>query len=630
MMKGRQRIILGALLALLLLSLGAVWLTHGWANYRDRLRAIRSASKNSSDRVDTRALDMAQQVADLAVTRTEQEYAQSALRLADHSVDLAFAAALENAAENPPPLTPETRQITGHIQAAETSVAADQDHVAKLTARLAKARGSRKSALQGQLDLAQAQLSLDQDELADAHQDLIRAGGDRRAGIQAQLDQHEAAATHDESVRALASANANAATAAPSIELVQSASLLPQLKAWLSLRAKEKLILQAQQNAIDRGATLSTSHDALEKELDEEEAQKKIIHRNATETAGPANAPPANGPAQPESDLALLTHLANGRKALSELNQQIQDEKELTAVYSDWLAFVNVRKQAFVHGLLVSGFWIVLIGLFIFLANEGVQHLFGALTPERQELHTMRAVSLFGVQALGVVLILLVIFGVPSNFATLAALAGAGLTIALKDFIVGFFGWFILMGKNGIRPGDWVEINGIGGEVVSVGPLHTVLLETGSWSDAGHPTGRKVTFVNSFAIEGHYFNFSTSGQWLWDELQVLAPPGSDPYVLAETIQKMAADDSAANAKLAEQEWNRVTPNNAQRAFSATPSMIVRPTEYGMSILVRYITRANERHDVRARLYRAIVELLQKQVSQAATEKPVSVSAPGRT
>jgi predicted negative regulator of RcsB-dependent stress response len=179
-MKGRQKIILGALLALLLLTLGAVWLTHGWANYRDRLRAIRSSSKNSSDRVDTRALDMAQQVADLAVTRTEQEYAQSALRLADHSVDLAFATALEDAAENPPPLTPETRQITGHIQAAETGVAADQDHVAKLTARLAKARGSSKSALQGQLDLAQAQLSLDQDELADAHQDLIRAGGDRR------------------------------------------------------------------------------------------------------------------------------------------------------------------------------------------------------------------------------------------------------------------------------------------------------------------------------------------------------------------------------------------------------------------------------------------------------------------
>ena len=42
--------------------------------------------------------------------------------------------------------------------------------------------------------------------------------------------------------------------------------------------------------------------------------------------------------------------------------------------------------------------------------------------------------------------------------------------------------------------------------------FHTVLMETGNWSDAGHPTGRRVTFTNSFAIEGHYFNFSTSGR----------------------------------------------------------------------------------------------------------------------
>ena len=119
--------------------------------------------------------------------------------------------------------------------------------------------------------------------------------------------------------------------------------------------------------------------------------------------------------------------------------------------------------------------------------------------------------------------------------------------MALKDFIVAFFGWFVLMGRHGIRVGDWVEINGIGGEVVEVGLLRTILLETGNWNDAGHPTGRKVSFVNSFAIEGHYFNFTTAGQWLWDELDVLIPAGEDPYYLTNSVLKLVSEQTQADA-----------------------------------------------------------------------------------
>src|SRR4029077_16458097 len=115
-------------------------------------------------------------------------------------------------------------------------------------------------------------------------------------------------------------------------------------------------------------------------------------------------------------------------------------------------------------------------------------------------------------------------------------------------------GWFVLMGKNGIRMGDWVEINGVTGEVVEIGPFHTVLLETGNWTDSGHPTGRRVTFTNSFAIEGHYFNFSTTGQWLWDELAVVLPTGKDPYPIVEAIRKKVEEATRESGQQAEQEW----------------------------------------------------------------------------
>ena len=201
------------------------------------------------------------------------------------------------------------------------------------------------------------------------------------------------------------------------------------------------------------------------------------------------------------------------------------------------------------------------------------------------------------------------IFGMPNQTTTVLGLAGAGLTVAMKDFIVGFFGWFVLMGRNGIRVGDWVEINGVAGEVIEVGLLKTILLETGNWTDAGHPTGRRVSFVNSFAIEGHFFNFTTSGQWMWDELVLTIPSDQDPYAMIDALQKVVEKETAESGIKAEEEWAQTTTRYRVQSFSAKPAINVRPSGSGVEVSVRYITRAYERHETRKRVYAAVVELM---------------------
>jgi Mechanosensitive ion channel, beta-domain len=601
-MKRYEKQVLIALLALLGVSLIAIVLTHSWANYRDQLRALRKKAEHTQELVDTHPLDAARQMAALAVTRTEQDYAADALRLGDRSVDLAFGIAIRDAAANPPPLTPQTRELNARIQAGEAAVAADQGRIAQFTQVLAKVPASAKDDISGLIVTAQAQLALDQDDLDAAKQELVLAGGDKQAQIQQLLDQHKAS---DESGAAVQSAAT--AAAASSIERTQSKSLVDQFRAWDSLRAKESQLAQAQQEANSLVSTLSAARDDLQKELSAGQVQKK-----SPGTRGSASSPVGSSaaPAQEPSAVSLLHNLSEAQKNLADIGKRIGVEQQIAADYGDWITFVGVREKAFLHGMIVAIFWILLIAVGVLLANALVQRFFADVNLERRQLRTIQAVLLFALQALGLLLILLVIFGVPGNLATVLALAGAGLTVALKDFIVGFLGWFVLMGKDGIRVGDWVEINGVGGEVLKIGPLHTVILETGNWTDAGHPTGRKVSFVNSFAIEGHYFNFSTSGQWLWDEIEVQVPENVEPYAIADAIRKVAADETAKNAQLAESEWNRVAPSPS-RSFSAVPSLSVRPTALGISVMLRYITRANERSEVRARLYNAIVDLLHK-------------------
>jgi len=147
------------------------------------------------------------------------------------------------------------------------------------------------------------------------------------------------------------------------------------------------------------------------------------------------------------------------------------------------------------------------------------------------------------------------------------------------------------------------------GEVMSIGPFHTVLTETGNWTDSGHPTGRRVTFTNGYAIEGHYFNFSTTGQWLWDELQVVLPTGQDPYPLVDAIHKKVLAATRESAQQAEREWRQASNSRDMSSISADPAITVRPVLGGIEMSVRYITRAHERYKLRSQLNQAAVELL---------------------
>ncbi|HKV26830.1 MAG TPA: mechanosensitive ion channel domain-containing protein [Candidatus Acidoferrales bacterium] len=618
-----QSLVLSALLALLVLAAVGLVLTNSWTNTAQKQAAKKLFSQN--DVVDERPLQTAQQLSILAVTPEEQQLAQEALRISDHEVDMTFEDALREATNHPPVLSADAKKIQARIVRRQARVDAEQANVARLTQLVAKAPASKKDELQEELQLAQAQASLDQDELDDARQDFIRAGGDPRSKIQQALQEHEVSEVHAN--KEVAAQNAREAA----VELTTSRNVVAEFRAWRAIRAKQLQLDQARSDSLARAATLAQSHQVLETKTEaqpqpasQQPPANSAMTGTATSPAIPAPAPARQ--ANTTDAISRVRKLSDDQKTLEGFDRRIDSEQSLAAIYGKWSALVVGRERIFLRELLESVFWILLIACLVSLADVLVRGSFFKYVPDRKRFLTLRSVIMVSARVIGLIVVLLVIFGVPNQFATVLALAGAGLTVALKDFIVGFFGWFVLMGSNGIRPGDWVEINGVGGEVLEVGLLRTVLLETGDWSDASHPTGRKVTFVNSFAIEGHYFNFSTSGQWMWDELQVVVPADQDPYPVADEIKRIVAKETDADARLAEKEWERVALAHGSTTFKAEPAMTVRPNDGGVSVAIRYITRANQRHELRARLYRSVLELLHRkkipQSAEAFSSQPV--------
>ena len=225
------------------------------------------------------------------------------------------------------------------------------------------------------------------------------------------------------------------------------------------------------------------------------------------------------------SALTELQRLATQRNILSILDDRLGAQQQLVALYVKWGKQVELQHKIVLHRMLQSLTSIATIFLLTLLPGGACRSHWTGCCATIGRSGRVRTILNLGTQLVGLLLVLLVIFGMPKQMPTILGLATAGLTVVFQDFILAFCGWFVLMGPNGTRVGDWAEIDGVGGEVVEIGLFRTWLLETGNWTANGHPTGRRVSFLNGFAIRGKYFNFSTAGQWMWDEIKVSIPPG---------------------------------------------------------------------------------------------------------
>jgi small-conductance mechanosensitive channel len=587
--------LLFALTALLVVCLVFLWTTR---TAMDDLAFLRqkggapSATFGKKTLVDVSPWQTAQALAALAVTAEENEFARDAERLAGHEVDQAFASALRQAR-----LQTEHRTLAGEaltlsqrVAQLQQLIAQDQAILAKLTAPpSAIAHNSKSIDSAGDsddLEVAKAQLGLDSDELADAQRDLERASGDDSAQIQEELAAHQA------SVHANQTAASNGALIA-SISEKQHGALAGRIRAWFNQLDRNRSIQQALQKAQQDAASLTADHNKLEGQ----------VESGASGAAATA--------ADRAARLATIKDRSSQRQILSIYDDRIQTDQQLAAVYGKWSAQVALQHRIVAHLILQSFAWILSIVICMLICDMLVRKLMATPALDRRQTQTLRSILELAIQVVGIVLILLVIFGTPQETPTILGLATAALTIALQDFILAFLGWFVLMGKNGMHVGDWVEINGVGGEVTDVGLFSTSLMETGKLEDKGHPTGRRTSFMNGFAIRGQYFNFSTSGQWMWDEISVTLPTSEDTAAMVERIHQAVLEETEENTHRAEQEWKRSAHGVDLTRFSAEPVVNLRPSASGIGTQVRYVTRASGRFEMRNRLYQRIVELLQQ-------------------
>jgi small-conductance mechanosensitive channel len=590
-MNRTRAVIVLVMLIVLAVALAGTFLTRGVMEHLPFLQARTgnwTGAYVSHGIVDQRPWQTAATLAAQAQSAEERELAREAERLADHEVDQAFSQSLRQASLEKPNLSGRALALQQRVNELQETIKNDQARIASLTAG-AGPRAPSAVSDGSDLELAKAQLGLDQDELTDSIEDLARETGDQRIKLQQELAERQAAmklysekAPTDDGQTAVASAE-------------QYKTLAQQLSTWESLRNRKKLLAQAQQLAKADVAALTGDQATLKEQA--AALANKAVGESSSER------------------IDRLRQISSQQNIMSILNDRLGAQKELVALYGRWGEQVEIQRRIVDHLILQSLALLIAICMLVILAGWALQLALQKMVHDPRQKQTLQTVLNLGTQLVGLLLILLTIFGVPQQMPTILGLATAGLTVVFQDFILAFCGWFVLMGPNGVRVRDWVEIDGVGGEVVQLGLFRTWLLETGNWTANGHPTGRKVSFLNGYAIRGKYFNFSTVGQWMWDEIKVTVPPSTDIHPLIKGIYEATVKATEADAKMAEEEWKRVTHEEGSPQFSAMPSVNLRPAGVGVDLVIRYITRAGVRVETRNHLFAMIVELMQSNVEK---------------
>jgi small-conductance mechanosensitive channel len=194
--------------------------------------------------------------------------------------------------------------------------------------------------------------------------------------------------------------------------------------------------------------------------------------------------------------------------------------------------------------------------------------------------------------------------------ATFAGLITAGVAVALQNVILSIAGYFLLIGKYGIRVGDRVQVAGVNGEVVDVGLIRMHVMEMGQ----GGATGRVVAFSNSIVFQpttGLYRQIPGTS-FGWHEISLTLAPETDYKLIEQRLLKIVEqvyadyrEDMERQRRLMERTLN-ISPIRDLR-----PSSRLRLISSGVEAVIRYPVSLQNAAEIDDRVTRELLQFIEK-------------------
>jgi len=271
----------------------------------------------------------------------------------------------------------------------------------------------------------------------------------------------------------------------------------------------------------------------------------------------------------------------------------------------------------------------LVISVIIACIAVAVSHISGRLLQKRvrdaSQMQTLRVLVRKITYISAAVIILVVVFGLGSNFATVIGILGAGVAFASQEVIGSFAGYLNIITGNIFRIGDRIRIGNVVGDVLDISLLRTTVMEIGEWVKADQYTGRVVSLANRVVFSDPVFNYTQHSRYLWDEIMIPVTYDTNwrraiEIILAKGQELTLGFHAEARAEFEEM----IKKYPSLPAVPVEPAVYIAMTDNWIELTLRYIVEARERRSIKGQIHGELLKTFGEEVDITVASMTVDI------
>jgi len=271
------------------------------------------------------------------------------------------------------------------------------------------------------------------------------------------------------------------------------------------------------------------------------------------------------------------------------------------------LELLRIRERDFSDNLILLLYFFILSYLIYKIILFTIDKFRPAKEPHVQ--YNRRRIGRILFAALYIIAFFPIIFSSLSYLPTILGLAAAGIVISLKEVWLNGIGWITILGSNGFRVGDRIEIDGIMGDVVNIGLGKFTLLEVCHDSGYEQSTNRLVHFPNHTVILKNYFVVSEKMNFVWDEFRIRISLNSDWEKAERICNEILQNDVIQVPGMIEEKVKELSKNYLLRLGKHTPIVYTVLEGGHITLSLRYLTPIRSKRLNRIIISKALLKKL---------------------